>query len=92
MSQLTSPQNEGLFQRAIVESGIFTYAYPTRSRFGRRVTLQDAEKMGEAFFTFLGVKSLEEARAIDAWTLKNKIREFGAHWGTVEDGQGRGRF
>lgn len=28
MSQLTSPQNEGLFQRAIVESGIFTDLYP----------------------------------------------------------------
>ena len=28
MSQLTSPQNEGLFQRAIIQSGVFTKLYP----------------------------------------------------------------
>jgi len=87
MSQLTSPQNEGLFQQAIVESGVFTNAYPSSRRMGRGATLADAEQNGVKFFEFLGVKSLEEARAIDTFTLKKKIKEYGSFWGTVADGQ-----
>ncbi len=87
MSQLTSPQNEGLFQRAIVESGVFVNAYPAKGHFGRKVNLAQAEQRGVEFFNFLGVKTLEEARAIDTFTLKRKIKEYGSFWGTVQDGQ-----
>ena len=87
MSQLTSPQNEGLFQRAIIESGVAANVYPTRSRFGLTPTLDEAEQEGVKFFDFLGVSSLDEARAIDEKTLMRKIREYHSFWGTVQDGR-----
>ena len=34
MNQLTSPQNAGLFQGAIVESGVSANVYPAARRFG----------------------------------------------------------
>lgn len=87
MSQLTSPQNEGLFQRAIVESGVFCKPYPEENAFLRHPSLEAAEKQGVAFFDFLGVKTLAEARAIDEKTLMRKINEYHSFWGTVVDGQ-----
>ena len=86
MNQLTCPQNEGLFQRAIVESGVSGNVYPSNWRFGRRRSLQDAEQEGVKFFDFLGVKTLAEARAIDEKQLIQKIKEYRSFWGTVEDG------
>ena len=75
MSQLTSPQNEGLFQRAIIESGVSANPYPNNRMFGRCPLLADAEKMGVAFFEALGVKTLAEARQIDAMTILAKLKE-----------------
>ena len=85
MSQLTSPQNEGLFQKAIVESGVAANVYPAARRFGRVPPLREAEAEGVKFFDFLGVKTLAEARAIDEKTLMRKIREYHSFWGTVQD-------
>lgn len=86
MCQLTSPQSEGLFRRAIIQSGMFAEAYPGAGaiRFHRR--LEEAEREGEDFFRFLGVSSLEEARQLDAVYLRDKAVEYGGFWGTVEDG------
>jgi para-nitrobenzyl esterase len=85
MSQLTSPQNTGLFQKAIVESGVSGNVYPSARRFGRQPKLKEAEQEGVKFFDFLGVKTLEEARKIDEKTLMAKIREYHSFWGTVQD-------
>ena len=85
MSQLTSPQNTGLFQKAIVESGVAANVYPAKRRFGRVPKLREAEEEGVKFFDFLGVKTLEQARAIDEKTLMQKIREYHSFWGTVQD-------
>ena len=85
MVQLTSPQNEGLFQKAIVESGLTANPYPQKRVFGRTPSLCEAEEEGARFFDFLGVKTLEEARAIDAKTLMQKVREYHGHFGTVQD-------
>ena len=85
MSQLTSPQNVGLFQKAIIESGVAANVYPNKSRFGKVPRLREAEEAGVKFFDFLGVKTLKEARAIDEKTLMNKIREYRSFWGTVQD-------
>ncbi len=77
-AQMTSPQNEGLFQRAIVESG--TFAQPYRASMGLRTrTLAEAEEQGRQFFEALGVKTLAEARALDARTVENKSLEW--PWG-----------
>ena len=85
LSQLTSLQNEGLFQRAIIESGIFTMLYPTNFMLGMRKNLSEAEQEGVKFFEFLGVASLAEARKLDAEYLRDKVLEYKKFWGTVVD-------
>ncbi len=81
--QLTSPLNKGLFQKAIVQSaaGILPPSIDN-------VHITEAEKMGEKFFEFLGVKSLKEARALDAETVLKKGLEFTNTylWDSVIDG------
>ncbi len=84
-AQLTSPLNEGLFQKAIIQSGIMAGVYNTFFP-GAASTFADAEKQGERFFEFLGVKTLEEARQIDAVTLRDKCDEFRGMFGTSSDG------
>lgn len=85
LSQLTSPQNEGLFQRAIIQSAIITDLYPGNPMPGVRRTLAEAEQVGVKFFEFLGVSSLEEARELDAVYVRDKMLEFNEFWGTVID-------
>lgn len=87
LSQMTSPQNKGLFQRAVIMSGIATELYPNVPVPAVRSTLRDAEQKGVEFFRFLGVASLEEARQLDAITLRDKILEYRSFWGTVIDDQ-----
>lgn len=89
MSQMACLANEGLFQRAIVMSGMFHSPYE-RDSFVTPKTLSEAEKLGEDFFAHLGVKTLEEARALDACEIREKNAEFRkAHpwFATVQDGQ-----
>ncbi|MBD0384516.1 carboxylesterase/lipase family protein [Paenibacillus sedimenti] len=85
MSQLTSPQNEGLFQRAIIQSGIFTKLYPGTSMPRLRSRLAEAEQDGVEFFEYLGVSSLAEARQLNAVYLRDKAVEYRGFWGTVAD-------
>ena len=85
IAQTTSPQNKGLFQRAIVMSGMFANVYggagfPSRN-------YQQHEQYGVDFFKFLGVESLEEARKLDAEYIRVKSLEFKGFWGTVDDGK-----
>jgi len=86
MAQVTSPQNKGLFQKAIVDSGLMMTAYPG-NMFGPDRSLSQVEKTGVEFFDFLGVSSLAEARKLDAVYLRDKAVEFKKHWGTVVDGK-----
>lgn len=75
LSQMAAPQNAGLFQRAIVMSGMIES--PTGEKtVGRPEPLESAEKNGENFFRFLGVHSLEEARQVDAVTIRNKYAAY----------------
>lgn len=86
MNQLTSPQNKDLCQRAIVQSGLFNKLYPNPGmpRFLR--TIEEAEREGIQFFSFLGANSLEEARKLDAVYVRDKMVEYNkAFWGTVVD-------
>lgn len=87
LSQMTSPQNKGLFQRAVIMSGIATELYPHVHVPAVRSTLRDAEQKGVEFFSFLGVSSLDEARQLDAVTLRDKVLEYKSFWGTVIDDQ-----
>ena len=85
-AQLASPQNEGLFQRAIIMSGIGLNAFKHQRRpFGS--TYEEALERGKEFFKFLGVETLAEARKIDEVTLRDRCEEFGGMWGSVADGK-----
>ncbi len=84
LTQLTSPLTEGLFQKAIIESGIMLGAYV--DRINSRLGLAEAEKAGEDFLAFLGVRTLAEARALDAAYIRDKSLEYPGRWGTVVDG------
>ena len=85
-AQMTHLGNQGLFQRAIVQSG--TFARPYGGKFGIEPrTLKDAEEQGKAFFAALGVKTLDEARALDARTVENKSLEWPwGYWSEAVDG------
>ena len=86
LSQLTSPQNEGLCQRAIIQSGIFAPVYPSNRVPPAKRMLEAAEQEGVKFFDYLGVSSLAEARALDGETIRSKALEYKRFWGTVQDG------
>ncbi len=75
MSQLACPDNRGLFSGAVVMSAMIFDPY-LRREIGRPESLADAEKKGEDFFAFLGVKTLEEARALDAVTLQRSYEKY----------------
>ena len=77
-AQMTCVQNEGLFQRAIVESGVFLQPFHQHIGLAPR-SLQEAEEQGQRFFEALGVKTLAEARALDARTVEDKSLEW--PWG-----------
>ncbi len=85
LTQLTSPQNEGLFNKVIVESGMIADLYPDNFFPFIKCNLQEAEQNGVRFFDFLGVKSLAEARRLDAEYIRDKALEYNYFWGTVID-------
>lgn len=85
LSQIACSDNQGLFQSAIIQSGLFLELYPGGFAPKKPLQLHDAEQEGKAFFDYLGVSSLEEARAIPAVRLNEKIQSYHKHWGTVID-------
>ena len=87
LSQMTSPRNRGLFQRAVIMSGIAAELYPGNFVPVVKTRLQEAEQAGIDFFHFLGVSSLEEARKLDAAYIRDKALEYRGFWGTVIDDQ-----
>lgn len=87
MHQLTAPQNEGLFNKAVVLSGIFAGVYQNQGIPGSGKTLSQVEEEGTKFFDFLGVSSLEEARMLDGEFVRKKALEYKAFWGPVIDKQ-----
>ena len=89
LSQIACPANNGLFQKAVVMSGMIRSPYE-KGGIGTPEPLGSAERNGEGFFEFLGVSTLEEARKVDAFHIIHKYREYvSSHrrMFTVEDGQ-----
>jgi len=80
MVQVASPTNKGLFQKAILHS---SGGMLPPSSFGLK--LEEAERQGVRFFEALGVKTLEEARRLDAKTVFEAAsdRTAGYYWGTI---------
>ena len=84
-AQVYCKENAGLFQKAIVMSGIVGDKFSDFPRFN--IDLKEAEQTGVEFFDFLGVKTLAEARALDAMYLRDKTTEFNRMFGTIVDGR-----
>lgn len=84
--QVTSPMSQGLFHKAIMQSGGGLRAYGQGSRM---IPLEQALENGTRFFASLGISTLEEARAMDARTLCDKAMAFGAMqvWAPTIDGR-----
>ena len=75
LQQLTCEDNKHIVKGAFVMSGMIDMEGMPGDIFNP-LTLEEAEKNGEAFFDFIGVKSLEEARKIDAFKLRELYAEF----------------
>ena len=70
LNQLTCEENFGDIKGAVIFSGIIRHFQEDQDIF-KPVSLSAAEKKGESFFEFLGVKSLSEAMALDAVTIRD---------------------
>ena len=73
LNQITCKDNFGLIKGAVIMSGLIRFPgddilFP--------VGLKKAEEKGKEFLEFLGVNSIEEARKIDAFTIRNKYGEW----------------
>ncbi len=75
LTHLTSESSIGLYQKAIVYSGIIENPYIKDSVITPK-PIEETCQMGEKFIESLGVSSIEEARKIDAHTIKEKYAEF----------------
>ena len=82
LTQLNCEGNRGYIQKAIVESGVFLDPYQERMK----LTKEQALEQGKRFFEYLGVRTLEEARALPAEFIRDKNDAFGAFWVTIPDG------
>ena len=75
LTHLTSPSSIGLYQKAIVYSGIIESPYIKDSVITPK-PIEETCKMGEKFLETLGVSTIEEARKIDARTILEKASDF----------------
>ncbi|MGN1106213.1 MAG: carboxylesterase/lipase family protein, partial [Huintestinicola sp.] len=75
LAQMACRDNEGDFQKAVIFSGMFRSPYEPNPFF-IPLSLEQAGKLGEELFSFMGVSSLEEARKLDAEFIRNKYSEF----------------
>jgi len=67
-----TPLTKGIFKRAIIQSagGLMSFSKE------RDITLSEAEKQGEEFFDFMGVKNVEEARRLSAEQVLDGMCRF----------------
>lgn len=75
LSQMACPGNAGLFQKAVIMSGMIRSPYE-EDPIIKPKSLCEAEQNGVDFFAFLGVSTLEEARALDALYIRDKYAQF----------------
>ncbi len=73
-AMLTSPLTKGLFRKAVIMSGITASVFPDPIRNDH--PFSEFEARGVRFFEYLGVKTLEEARKLDAIFIRDKCGEF----------------
>lgn len=74
LCHITNADSRKFFSRAVVESGVFDNS---KINFLPRHNIKEAEKLGEEFFEFCGVKSLSEAQKLSTDFLRKKWQEWG---------------
>lgn len=75
LNHLTSKSSIGLYQKAVIFSGIISFPYAQDFVMTPR-TIDDACSYGVKFFEKLGVKTLEEARKLDASYIREVYAKF----------------
>lgn len=75
LSQMACPANKGLFRSAVIMSAMIRNPYE-KSGFGIPKTLKEAEKNGMDFLGYLGVSTIEEARELDAFYIRDKYAKY----------------
>ena len=75
LAQITCDQNKGLIKNAVIMSGIIRNPYMDMPFF-KPLTLEEAGKIGDEFIRTLGVTTIEEARKLDAFFIRDKYAEF----------------
>jgi para-nitrobenzyl esterase len=88
LTQMASPTGIGLFQKAVVMSGLIRSPY-MENPFFKSLQLKDAEECGQRFLDFLGVSSIKEARQLDAFYIRDKYAAYtkeNPRMGPVVDG------
>lgn len=88
MAQMACMENEGQFHKAVVMSGMIRSPYE-EDDFIIPKKLERAEENGRCFLEYLGVSTIEEARALDAIYIRDKYAEYAVshpRMATVEDG------
>ena len=75
LQQLTCEDNFDIVKGAVIFSGMIDMEGMQGDIF-KPLTLEEAEKKGEAFFEYMGVKTLEEARSIDAKRVRDLYGEY----------------
>ncbi len=89
LAQMTHEDNFNKIKGAVILSAMIRSPYGV-DPFFVFPDLKQAEKMGETFFEFLGVETLEQARALDAIYIRDKYAEYAVdhqRFATVIDGQ-----
>lgn len=73
-----TPLSKGLFKRVIVQSSgaLWQIGHCTTPSTMRGISLEQDEALGARFFSYLGVKSLAEARRVPASELVVKYKSF----------------
>lgn len=73
--QITHKGNYDKIKSAFIESGMIRSPYMLDS-FITPQDIKKIEKRGEDFFEFIGVKTLDEARKLDAFFIRDKYAEY----------------
>ena len=88
LNQITNKDNFGLIKGAVIMSGMIRFP-GNGDDILLPVTLEKAEEKGKEFLEYLGVKSIEEARKLDAFFIRDKYGEWAQNhprFAPVQDG------
>jgi para-nitrobenzyl esterase len=87
LAHVNSPMARGSFARAIVQSGGGVSTKQPVTRLPPFLDLKTLAAQGQAFFDFIGVKNLSEAKAIDSQTMLSKHLISEKYWSATVDGK-----